>query len=151
MKSVWTRIVALLLVAVMLMASLVSCTSTFDKIKASFIEAGYTYLSQDEDENETAKTITAELKQGNLDCTVHFFKKPVLWKISVYCMVLEFKTDKELTRALAADNMNTLRGIIKDLQNSELVRDNCVLIPLAFDIEELGFNPREEMIAAFNG
>lgn len=150
MKTVSTRIIALVLVTVMLATMLVSCSSTFGKIKDNFIEAGYTYVTQDDEGNETAKTITTELKQGDLDCTVHFFKKPVLWKISVYCMVLEFKTDKELTKALASDKMNTLRGIIEDLQGSELVRDNCVLIPLAFDISELGFNPREEMIEIFN-
>ncbi|MBO5757286.1 MAG: hypothetical protein J6S28_06295 [Clostridia bacterium] len=150
MKTVSTRIVALVLVTVMLATMLVSCSSTFDKIKENFVEAGYTYVSQDDEGNETAKTITTELKQGDLDCTVHFFKKPVIWKIPVYCMVLEFKTDKELTKALAADNMNTLRGIIEDLQGSDLVRDNCILIPLAFDINELGFNPREEMIEVFN-
>lgn len=150
MKNVSTRILALVLVTVMLATMLVSCSSTFGKIKDNFIEAGYTYVSQDDEGNETAKTITTELKQGDLDCTVHFFKKPVLWKISVYCMVLEFKTDKELTKALASDKMNTLRGIIEDLQESELVRDNCILVPLAFDISELGFNPREEMIEIFN-
>lgn len=150
MKNVWIRIVTLALVIVMLMMTLVSCTSAFDAIKENFIEAGYTYVSQDDEGNATAKTITTELKEGDLDCTVHFFKKPVLWKISVYCMVLEFKTDKELTRALASDKMNTLRGIMEDLQDSSLVRDNCILIPLIFDINELGFSPRSEMIEIFN-
>ena len=149
MKKVWIRIVTLALVAVMLMTMLVSCTSTFNTIKENFVEAGYTYVTQDNEGNATAKTITAELKEGDLDCIVHFFKKPVLWKISVYCMVLEFKTDKELTRALASDKMNTLRGIMEDLQDSALVRDNCILIPLIFDVDALGFNPRTEILDFF--
>ena len=126
-----TKLLARALVAVMLLTTLVSCGSSFGKIKKNFEDAGYTYISENDDSK--AKTIAAELEEGNLECTVHFFKgegKGLLGLADVYAMVLEFKSDKELAKAFAEDGSETLKGMIKDAQNSEYVRDNCVLIAL---------------------
>ena len=139
-----TKWLALALVAVMLLTTLVSCGSSFGKIKKNFEDAGYTYLSDNED--NTAKTITAELEEGNLDCTVHFFKgevKVLLADVPVYAMILEFKSDKELAKAFEENGSETLKGMIKDAQNSEYVRDNCVLVALTF-------TQQDEMKEIFN-
>ena len=136
-----TKWLALALVAVMLLTTLVSCGSSFGKIKKNFEDAGYTYVTDNED--GTAKTITAELEEGNLDCTVHFFKGEGAFNIPVYAMVLEFKSDKELAKAFSEEGSETLKGMIKDAQNSEYVRDNCVLVALTI-------TQQDEMKGIFN-
>jgi major membrane immunogen (membrane-anchored lipoprotein) len=138
-----TKLLAVALVAVMLLTTLVSCGSAFGKIKKNFEKAGYTYVSEDADGNSMAKTITAELEDGNLDCTVHVFKGEGAFGVPVYAMVLEFKSDKELAKAFAEEGSETLKGLIKDAQNSEYVRDNCVLVALTI-------TQQDEMKGIFN-
>ncbi|MBR2620818.1 MAG: hypothetical protein IKC97_00410 [Clostridia bacterium] len=140
-----TKMIALALVAVMLLVSLVSCGSAFNKIKKNFEDAGYTYQSEDANGDNTAKTITAELEEGNLDCTVHVFKgeDKGMFGADVYAMVLEFKSDKELAKAFSEEGSETLKGMIKDAQESEYVRDNCVLIALTI-------TQQDEMKEIFN-
>jgi ABC-type molybdate transport system substrate-binding protein len=138
-----TKLTALVLVCVMLLACLVSCGSAFGKIKKNFEDAGYTYQSEDANGDSTAKTITAELEEGNLDCTVHVFKGEGAFGVPVYAMVLEFKSDKELAKAFAEEGSETLKGLIKDAQNSEYVRDNCVLVALTI-------TQQDEMKGIFN-
>ena len=145
-----TKWMAALLVAVMVLVTLVSCGSTFGKIKGNFEKAGYTYVSQDDDGNSTAKAIKAELEDGELNCKVHFFKTETeagAFGISVsvpsYCMVLEFSSDKELQKAFSEDGSETLKGMIKDAQDSEYVCDNCVLVSLSL-------TKTEEMVEIFN-
>lgn len=121
-----TKWLALILVTAMLLTCLVSCGSSFAKIKKNFEKAGYTYVT-DGDEN-TAKTLTAEFEKGDIDCTVHLFKTSGLMGIPVYAIVLEFDSDKELKKAFDESASETLKGFMKDLEGSEYVRDNCVLI-----------------------
>lgn len=112
---------ALLLVAVMVM--LVSCSS-FKKIKGNFEDAGYTLVEN----NDEANTITAELEEGNISCTAHLFQKK--GDLLTYnALILEFKSDEDLNKALSESE--TLKGLVKDLQNSELVNGNCLLVPLS--------------------
>jgi hypothetical protein len=125
----------------MLLTTLVSCGSSFGKIKKNFEDAGYTYISENDDSK--AKTIAAELEEGNLECTVHFFKGEGAFNVPVYAMILEFKSDKELAKAFAEDGSETLKGMIKDAQNSEYVRDNCVLVALTI-------TQQDEMKGIFN-
>ena len=138
-----TKWLALALVAVMLLTTLVSCGSSLGKIKKNFEDAGYTYIS--ESDNGTAKTIAAELKEGNLECTVHFFKGEGkgLLGVDVFAMVLEFKSDKERAKAFEENGSATLKGLIKDAQESEYVRDNCVLVALTL-------TQQDEMKEIFN-
>lgn len=138
-----TKWLALALVAVMLLTTLVSCGSSFGKIKKNFEDAGYTYISESDD--GTAKTIAAELKEGNLECTVHFFKGEGkgLLGVDVFAMVLEFSSDKELAKAFEENGSATLKGLIKDAQESEYVRDNCVLVALTL-------TQQDEMKEIFN-
>ena len=125
-----TRVIAVSLVAVMLLLTLVACGSVFGKVKKNFEDAGYTYVSEDEDGNSTAKAIAGEQEGGEFNCTFHFFKKDGLL-LDKYCMILEFESDKELQKAMEEDGSATLKGLISDIQESNLVRDNCVLIPLS--------------------
>jgi hypothetical protein len=123
-----------MLVGVMLVMTLASCSS-YGKIKSNFKSEGYIELESED--NSTAKTITAELEKGNISCTVHFLQRKsgddasALDKIAdaaTTVIILEFSSDKEIVEAVKESG--TLSGIIGDLQKSEYVRDNCVLIPL---------------------
>ena len=53
--------------------ALVSC-STFGGIKSNFEKNDYTYIELDED-NAIIKSITAELEEGEITCTMHLFSK----------------------------------------------------------------------------
>ncbi len=132
-KTVKIVSMALLLVAVMVM--LVSCSS-FKKIKGNFEDAGYALVEN----NDEANTITAELEEGNISCTAHLFQKK--GDLLTYnALVLEFKSDEDLNKALSESE--TLKGLVKDLQDSELVNGNCLLVPLSL-------LKAEEMIEIFN-
>ncbi|MGM9645773.1 MAG: hypothetical protein ACI3XS_03700 [Eubacteriales bacterium] len=132
-KAVKIVSMALLLVAVTVM--LVSCSS-FSKIKRNFEDAGYKVVENDDEAN----TITAELEEGNISCTAHLFQKK--GDILTYnALVLEFKSDEDLNKALSESE--TLKGLVKDLQNSKLVNGNCLLIPLSP-------TKADEMISVFN-
>ena len=79
--------------------SLVACSS-FGGIKANFEKNGYTYV-EDADSENTTKTITAELEEGNISCTAHLFKTDGFLGVDVYALVLEFGSDKDMQEALS--------------------------------------------------
>ena len=133
MKKV-IRLLTLMLVGVMLVTSLASCSS-YGKILKNFKSEDYIELKDEED--STAKTITAELEKGDLSCTVHILRKKIaddaselekLANAGTTVIILEFSSDKDLAEAIKESG--TLSGLIKDVQKSEYVRDNCVLISL---------------------
>lgn len=133
-----TRITAVLLLAVMVL-SLVACSS-FGGIKSNFEKNGYTYVDAKED--STSKTITAELEEGDISCTAHLFKTDGAFGVDVYALVLEFKTDKDMKDAMSESA--TLKGMIKDAQESQLVNGNCLLVPFSL-------TKADDMIKIFNG
>ena len=134
MKKKIFKLLTLMLVGVMLVTTLASCSS-YGKIKSNFKSEGYIELESED--NSTAKTITAELEKGNISCTVHFLQRKSADNASALdkladagttVIILEFSSDKEIAEAVKESG--TLSGIIGDLQKSEYVRDNCVLISL---------------------
>ena len=135
----YVRIIALTLVAVMAL-SLVACGSSFGKIKSSFEKNGYTYI-EDSGSEGTSKKITAELEAGDISCTPHLFKTTGLL-LPNYALVLEFGSDKDMKKAM--DESETLKGLIKDVQESKLVNGNCLLVPISLI-------KADEMIKIFNG
>ena len=135
----FVRVLAVALVAVMVL-SFVACSSTFGGIKSNFEKNGYTYVDAKED--STSKTITAELEEGDISCTAHLFKTDGAFGVDVYALVLEFKTDKDMKDAMSESA--TLKGMIKDAQESQLVNGNCLLVPFSL-------TKADEMIKIFNG
>ena len=127
----------LIVLAAVSIFTLVSCSS-FGKIKSAFKDAGYEYV--DVEENASAKTIAASYEESEVSCTVHLFKTDGIAGIDVYAVVLEFKSNKEAAEALSENN--TLTGFIADLQDTDLVNGNCVLIPLSL-------TKADDMIATF--
>ncbi len=134
MKKLLSRIACLALLVCMMLA-LVSC-STYSSILSEFEKEGYVELK--DEENETAQTITANLEEGDLSCTIHILRPEtkegdslieVGLKAAKTVIILEFSSDKELTKAIE-EGPETLKGMLKDAQDSALVNGNCVLIPL---------------------
>ena len=132
------KLAAFMLVSVMLVMTLVSCSS-YGKIEKNFKDAGYTEVELD----ETANKIVAELEEGSISCTAHLWKteSAVLDIIPVYALVLEFGSEGDIDKAI--EESGTISGMIEDVKKSELVRDNCLLVP--FSLTKL-----EEMKEIFN-
>lgn len=126
--------------AVSLVFLLASC-GTFSKIKKNFTDAGYTYVeTSDDDDAATANTIAAQLEEGEISCTIHIFKKEIVSVGSLttykWAFILEFKSDAELQKAFEEDGSETLKGLIKDAQDSDYVNGNCILLPSILDNSE---------------
>ena len=108
-----------------LLFTLTAC-SKFGAIQKAFEKDGWTYV---EEENNTTKTIVAELEEGNLECTVHAFKKETSVGFNKYVYIIEFKSDKDLAKAFEENGSATLKGLFKDVQESDYVNGNCIFVP----------------------
>ena len=63
-------------------------------------------------------------------CTVHVFTKPgTLLPVATVAIVFEFSSTDKMKETIEKSAM--LKGAIKDIQNSDYVNENCVLLPLA--------------------
>lgn len=137
MKNIKKIAAALLLVSLVFV--LVSC-STFGSIKSNFTKGGYTEVKSEDAEDEalTASLVVAELEDGDITCTTHVFKKEGAKVLGIttykYAIILEFKSEADLEKAFG--DSATLKGLVKDLQNSDYVNGNCVLIPSLLDNQE---------------
>ena len=134
------KITALALVLVTVLCLLVSCASTFGGIKANFERNNYELKS-----TESGK-LTAEGKE--LTYSIHTFqlKKSEsgnFWEdlgssvgsaLST-AIVWEFGSNADLTAALSESE--TLKGLMKDAQQSDLVNGNCVLLTINPDAIKL--------------
>ena len=116
------KIISLLLVLVMSVVLLASC-STYGKIQKAFEENGY--VLQNPDKESTGEI---ETEDGVITYTIHTFKKEgagIITGVLSGVIVWEFCSDKDLMNAI--EESETLKGIIKDAQNSDYVNGNCVL------------------------
>lgn len=127
MKKTLVRVLTFAVLSAILVFSLASCSS-FGKIEKNFTDAEYELVT---DENETLNKITAELEDVEISVTAHVFKKDLL----NYAIVLEFGSKGDLEKAIG--DSDTLKGFISDIQKSDLVRDNCVLIPLGLEASNM--------------
>ena len=81
----------------------------------------------------TEESQFAELEEGEVSVTVHVFKKSD--SILNYAIILEFGSKGDIEKSL--EESETLKGFVKDIQKSSLVRDNCVLIPLGLEASSM--------------
>ena len=120
------KITALALVLVTVLCLLVSCGSTFGGIKANFERNNYELKS-----SESGK-LAADGKE--LTYSIHTFQKKdsgLLGGLFSTAIVWEFGSNADLTAALAESE--TLKGLLKDAQQSDLVNGNCVLLTVNTD------------------
>lgn len=129
------RILALMLVLVMSVVLLVSC-STYGTIKKDFEEAGYTLQNEDNEKTETIET-----EDGDITFTIHTFQKEGegflggLTELASTAVVWEFSSDKDLAKAF--EENKEMQAIVKDLQESDYVNGNCVLMTMNPDAVEI--------------
>ena len=118
-KSLLLTCAALLAVMIMLLCG----CSSYGGIKASYENAGFT-------ESELTEAIQSDLmkaiKVGSEEeieqvCTIHVFTKDIV-NIAV---ILEFNSTDDMQEMI--DGSDTLKALIKDIQNSDYVNGNCLL------------------------
>ena len=131
MKNV-IKVLALSMVVVLSVLMLVSCSS-YGKIESAFKKADYTLKGEE--------TGTIETEDGAITYTIHTFQKEGegllggLTQALSTAVVWEFSSSADLAAAL--EESETLKGIIKDLQNSDYVNGNCVLTTVNPDALEI--------------
>lgn len=127
MKKIITSVLALVMIATMLF-TFVACSS-YNAIKKDFEDAGYVLQNAD---NETTGEIKTD--DGVITYTIHTFKKEGSGIIGGITSALstatvwEFSSDKDLNKAL--EESETIKGILKDAQQSKIVNGNCVLVTI---------------------
>lgn len=125
-------------VTVLTLLVLVGCNS-FTGIRNDFEKAGYTYS---EEAAQYVEELMEEFESEKINVRPHLFTKGLN-----YAIVLEFNSVKELEEEL--EKSETLKGLVKDFQKTDLVRGNCVLIPVAVALD---YKERiQEMIDIFQG
>lgn len=130
MKRILSAAVVMLLMLSMVL-SLASCSS-FGTVKANFEKAGYELVELTEDEKKAFDKLVSgkfETEDGVITYDVHFFQKKggLLSGLST-TVVFEFGSDADMAKVIGESE--TLKGAIKDIQNSDYVNGNCVLFPL---------------------
>lgn len=108
----------------------------FDTIKSDFEEAGYTYS---EDGSAWISSLLTSLEEEGVSIKVHVFTRGLNTAV-----LLEFDAEKEMKEQL--EENDTLKGLITDLDDADLVRGNFLLIPISFYSTS-----KTEMIEIFNG
>lgn len=122
MKKKLATIFSSLALVAMLIATLCAC-STYDSVKSEYESNGWT-------ENENCVKLQETLLKNALGedyaqtCKIHALAKN--GSILNYVVILEFKSTDEMNKKI--DESATLKGMIKDVQNSDLVNKNCVLL-----------------------
>lgn len=122
MKKKLATIFSSLALVAMLIATLCAC-STYDSVKSEYESNGWT-------ENENCVKLQETLLKNALGedyaqtCKIHALAKT--GSILNYVVILEFKSTDEMNKKI--DESATLKGMIKDVQNSDLVNKNCVLL-----------------------
>ena len=139
MKKTFVKVLTLALVAVMLVCTLASCGSAYSKIEKNFKDAGYTV--KDVADDATGKTISAAFESMEISATVHVFNKDLNVAI-----VVEFDAKGDLDKAMESD---TIKGLISDVQGSDIVRDECLLIPATLNVLDIN-GQLQSMVEIFN-
>lgn len=131
MKKVLVAICSVLLVA--LFALTMAGCSSYGKIEKAFTKQGYEVVTDVEKyQSELLDALNAKTEEeAKAACTFHLIVKydDLTGKIpTAAAFIFEFKSTDEMRKKIAESN--TLKGMIKDAQNSDLVKGNCVLFPL---------------------
>lgn len=145
MKRLLTMTLALSMLVVLVL-SLASC-SAYGKIEKNFTAAGYEVVDTKDAEGNDALSFIGEFDEdGEVSCTVHILKK----SLTDYAIILEFGANADAQKKLDELLTDTdMANISKVDDKTQLIRDNCVLIPLTLNI----FNAQtivDEMVTLFN-
>lgn len=122
MKKKFATIFSSLALVAMLIATLCAC-STYGSVKSKYESNGLT-------ENEDCVKLQETLLKNALGedyaqtCKIHALAKN--GSILNYVIILEFNSTDDMNKKI--DESETLKGMIKDVQNSDFVNKNCILL-----------------------
>lgn len=122
MKKKFATIFSSLALVAMLIATLCAC-STYGSVKSKYERNGWT-------ENEDCVKLQETLLKNALGedyaqtCKIHALAKN--GSILNYVIILEFNSTDDMNKKI--DESETLKGMIKDVQNSDFVNKNCILL-----------------------
>ena len=122
MKKKFATIFSSLALVAMLIATLCAC-STYGSVKSKYESNGWT-------ENEYCVKLQETLLKNALGedyaqtCKIHALAKN--GSILNYVIILEFNSTDDMNKKI--DESETLKGMIKDVQNSDFVNKNCILL-----------------------
>lgn len=122
MKKKFATIFSSLALVAMLIATLCAC-STYSSVKSKYESNGWT-------ENEDCVKLQETLLKNALGedyaqtCKIHALAKN--GSILNYVIILEFNSTDDMNKKI--DESETLKGMIKDVQNSDFVNKNCILL-----------------------
>ncbi len=112
MKTI-TKILSLMLIFT-LSISMMACSS-YGKVEKALTDLGYAVVEGNEADSQSSKYEDVKSIQE-----IHVFSKIVLFVPSIV-VVMEFKSTEDLVNAYK--DSNTLQGVIKDLSESEDVKE----------------------------
>lgn len=125
MKRKVTLLTVLMLTLSMLFA-LTACSS-YGSIKKAYEDAGYTESeSVQEYQDKIVEALGEENENYENSCTAHLFVKTEGLFDSGVALVLEFHSTKALEEM--TENSATFKGVYEDLQKSDWVKENCILL-----------------------
>ena len=122
MKKKFATIFSSLALVAMLIATLCAC-STYGSVKSKYESNGWT-------ENEDCVKLQETLLKNALGedyaqtSKIHALAKN--GSILNYVIILEFNSTDDMNKKI--DESETLKGMIKDVQNSDFVNKNCILL-----------------------
>lgn len=122
MKKKLALIFSSLSLLLVMILTLCAC-STYGSVKRKFEKEGWT---EKEDLVETQETLLKSALGDDYKsaCKIHALKKD--GTLLNFVIILEFDTTKEMNEKI--DGSDTLKGLIKDAQNSDFVSGTCVLL-----------------------
>ena len=125
MKKKVTLLTVLMLTLSMLFA-LTACSS-YGSIKKAYEDAGYTESeSIQEYQDKIVEALGEENENYENSCTAHLFVKTEGLFDSGVALILEFHSTKALEEM--TENSATFKGVYEDLQKSDWVKENCILL-----------------------
>ena len=125
MKRKVTLLTVLMLTLSMLFA-LTACSS-YGSIKKAYEDAGYTESeSVQEYQDKIVEALGEENENYENSCTAHLFVKTEGLFDSGVALILEFHSTKALEEM--TENSATFKGVYEDLQKSDWVKENCILL-----------------------
>lgn len=133
MKKFLVAVCSVMLVA--LLALTMTGCSSYGKIEKAFVKEGYTVETDVEKyQDQLLKALNADSEEeAKSSCTIHLLVKKGI--IPDVAFIFEFNSTKELREKISESD--TLKGMIKDAQDSDLVKGNCILFPLSLDVKSM--------------
>ena len=151
MKKFLSFALAALMLAVT-MLTLSACGSAYSGIEKNFLNAGFEVVDISDAYGEGDLSFMADMEEGSFYCTIHVLRKGNLLDNDLqYAVIAEYGADQDAREALDEYMEGNLSSVLMDLDQSRIVRENCLLIPINANINFMKAEENiENMIELFN-